>query len=284
MEVKKLKLSEKLQLLRNNNRLSQEELAEKLGISRQAISKWESGKSIPDLNKLVSISELYNVTIDSLVKDTDEIYILDSKEIKISAEQKPEKVDDKKTQLVININRGYPLEYEYKSNKILFGLPLVHINIGRGFKKSRGIISIGNISCGIISLGFISYGILSFGFISIGLITLALLSIGLLLAVGVISLGIFSIGEVSVGIFSIGAISIGKYAVGASAIASDIAIGDYARANIAIGNNAEGTQSISLQTSASDIKNLIKQEYPNLSEWVINIIDFIIKNIRIGGR
>lgn len=258
-----MKLSEKLQLLRNNNRLSQEELAEKLGISRQAISKWESGKSIPDLNKLVSISELYNVTIDSLVKDTDEIYILDSNEIKISEEQKPEKVDDKKTQLVININRGYPLEYEYKSNKILFGLPLVHINIGRGF---------------------ISYGILSFGFISIGLITLALLSIGLLLAVGVISLGIFSIGAVSVGIFSIGAISIGKYAVGASAIASDIAIGDYARANIAIGNNTEGTQSISLQTSASDIKNLIKQEYPNLSEWVMNIIDFIIKNIRIGGR
>jgi transcriptional regulator with XRE-family HTH domain len=201
MEVKKLNLAEKLQLLRNNNRLSQEELAEKLGISRQAVSKWESGKSTPDLNKLVAISELYNVTIDSLVKDNDELYILDSNEMEISEEQKSEKVSDKNAQVVININRGYSLEYEYKSKRILFGLPLIHINIGRGFKKAKGIISVGNISCGIISVGFISFGILSCGLMSVGLITLAVLSIGLLLAVGVISLGIFSIGAISIGFF-----------------------------------------------------------------------------------
>lgn len=284
MEVKKLNLAEKLQLLRNENRLSQEELAEKLGISRQAVSKWESGKSTPDLNKLIAISELYNVTIDSLVKCTDEFDILQNNKINISEDQKLEEVEDKNTQVVININRGYSLEYEYKSKRILFGLPLVHVNIGRGFKKAKGIISVGNISCGIISVGFISFGILSCGFMSIGLITLAILSIGLLLAVGVISFGIFSIGAISIGIFSLGALSIGKYAVGASAVATDIAIGDYAMANIAIGNKTEGIITLPLETSVNDMKILIKEEYPKLSEWIINIIDFLIKNIRIGVR
>ncbi|WP_411167836.1 helix-turn-helix domain-containing protein [Clostridium sp. MB05] len=271
-----MSLAEKLQLLRNNNRLSQEELAEKLGVSRQAISKWELGQSIPDLKKLIAIAELYNVTIDSLVKDSDEFDILQSNEISNTEEHEAEKVDDKKTQVVININRRSSVEYEYKSKRILFGLPLVHINIGRGFKKAKGIISVGNISYGIISVGFISFGILSFGFLSIGLITFALLSIGLLLAVGVISLGTFSIGAIAIGVFSLGAVSIGKYAVGAGAIASDIAIGDYAKANIAIGNKVEGVNTLPLDTSMEDIKNLIKQEYPNLSEWVVDIINFII--------
>lgn len=276
-----MNLAEKLQLLRNNNRLSQEELAEKLGISRQAISKWESGQSTPDLKKLIVIAQLYNVTIDSLVKDSDEFHILQSNGTNNREEQK---VDDKKTQVVININRGYSMEYEYKSKKTLFGLPLVHINIGRGFKKAKGIVSIGNISYGIISLGVISFGILSCGLVSIGLITLAILSIGLLLAIGVMSAGIFSIGAISIGIFSLGAVSIGKYAFGAVAIASDIAIGDYAKANIAIGNKVKGINTLSLDASVVDIKNLIKQEYPNLSKWVMDIINFFIKYITIRTR
>ncbi|MDM0469738.1 helix-turn-helix transcriptional regulator [Clostridium perfringens] len=63
-----MKLAEKLQLMRKREGLSQEDLAEKLGISRQAVSKWESGQSVPDLNKLIILSELYKVTIDYLVK------------------------------------------------------------------------------------------------------------------------------------------------------------------------------------------------------------------------
>ena len=62
-----MKLSEKLQMLRINKRLSQEELANILDVSRQAVSKWESGKSVPDLQKLIKLSELYNVNIDTLV-------------------------------------------------------------------------------------------------------------------------------------------------------------------------------------------------------------------------
>lgn len=277
-----MKLAEKLQLIRKKNGLSQEELAEKLGISRQAISKWESGQSTPDLNKLIILSELYNVTIDSLVKESDDFDIVKRKETNNREKQEAEKVGNKETQIIINFNRG-SLEYEYKSKRKLFGLPLVHINLGRGLKKAKGIVAIGGISYGIISLGTISFGIFSLGVISMGLISLAVLAIGILLAVGAISIGTFSIGAISIGIFSLGSLSIGKYAVGASAIASDIAIGDYAKANIAIGNMAEGANTLPLDASLEEVRNLIKQEYSNLSEGFIEKINFFISCIRIGG-
>ena len=60
---------EKLVLLRKQNELSQEQLAEQLGVSRQAVSKWESGASVPDLDKMVRLSELFGVSLDYLVKD-----------------------------------------------------------------------------------------------------------------------------------------------------------------------------------------------------------------------
>ena len=62
---------EKLLLLRKNNGFTQEELAEKLSVSRQAITKWESGQAYPDILNLIAISELFKVTIDQLVKDND---------------------------------------------------------------------------------------------------------------------------------------------------------------------------------------------------------------------
>lgn len=61
--------SEKLQLLRKNKGLTQEEMAEKLDVSRQAVAKWESGQVYPDISNLIQISNLFNVTIDFLVRD-----------------------------------------------------------------------------------------------------------------------------------------------------------------------------------------------------------------------
>lgn len=63
--------SEKLQILRKNKGYTQEALAEKLGVSRQAVAKWESGQIYPDISNLIGISELMNVTVDYLVKDQD---------------------------------------------------------------------------------------------------------------------------------------------------------------------------------------------------------------------
>lgn len=66
-------LSDRLQQLRKSHNLSQEQLAEKLDISRQAISKWESSQANPDINHILKLSEIYNVSTD---------YILTGKETK----------------------------------------------------------------------------------------------------------------------------------------------------------------------------------------------------------
>lgn len=66
-------LSEKIYVLRKKSELSQEQLAEKLGVSRQAIPKWESGISLPEIDKLLLLSEFFKVSIDYLVKEQNEI-------------------------------------------------------------------------------------------------------------------------------------------------------------------------------------------------------------------
>ena len=62
-------LAEKIALLRRQNGWSQEELADQLNVSRQAVSKWEGGTSIPDLDKILKLSALFEVSTDYLLKD-----------------------------------------------------------------------------------------------------------------------------------------------------------------------------------------------------------------------
>ena len=62
-------LAEKIINLRKKNGWSQEELAEKLGVTRQSISKYEGAQSIPDLDKILKLSEIFGVTTDYLIKD-----------------------------------------------------------------------------------------------------------------------------------------------------------------------------------------------------------------------
>ena len=61
--------ADKLMDLRKKNGWSQEELAEKLNVSRQAVSKWESAQSVPDMNRIIQLSELFGVSTDYLLKD-----------------------------------------------------------------------------------------------------------------------------------------------------------------------------------------------------------------------
>ncbi len=62
-------IADKIISQRKKNGWSQEELAEKLGVSRQSVSKWESGLSVPDLNKIIAMSALFGVSTDYLLKD-----------------------------------------------------------------------------------------------------------------------------------------------------------------------------------------------------------------------
>ena len=66
-----MKLQDKLQLFRKQNGYSQEQLADKLGIARQTISKWETGQAMPELNGLIQLSRLYGISIDRMVKEDD---------------------------------------------------------------------------------------------------------------------------------------------------------------------------------------------------------------------
>ena len=66
-----MNFAQKLSLLRKNKGLTQETLADRLGVTRQAVAKWESGQVYPDISNLIEISNMMNVSVDYLVKDQD---------------------------------------------------------------------------------------------------------------------------------------------------------------------------------------------------------------------
>ena len=68
-----MKLAEKIMTLRKQRGWSQEELAQQLSVSRQSVSKWESGASVPDLDKILKMSEIFGVSTDTLLKEEMEL-------------------------------------------------------------------------------------------------------------------------------------------------------------------------------------------------------------------
>lgn len=58
-----------LKLFRKKNGFTQEQVAEKLGVSRQAVAKWERGDTLPDIENVVALADIYGVTVDSLVRN-----------------------------------------------------------------------------------------------------------------------------------------------------------------------------------------------------------------------
>ena len=66
-----MKFNENLKYLRKEEKMTQENLAERLNVSRQAVTKWESGQSLPDIENLKQIADLFGVTMDSLVGDVE---------------------------------------------------------------------------------------------------------------------------------------------------------------------------------------------------------------------
>ncbi|AHA10948.1 MULTISPECIES: helix-turn-helix domain-containing protein [Bacillus] len=62
-------LNERLKQLRLQYNYTQENVAQKIGVSKQSVSKWESGKTYPDIDNLIILSDIYNVTIDELIRE-----------------------------------------------------------------------------------------------------------------------------------------------------------------------------------------------------------------------
>ena len=67
-----MKLNEKIAYYRREGKLSQEELAARVGVSRQAVSKWELGEAAPDINKLLALAKAFGVTTDHLLNEDEE--------------------------------------------------------------------------------------------------------------------------------------------------------------------------------------------------------------------
>lgn len=114
-------LADKIIEERKKNGWSQEELANKLGVSRQAVSKWESSGSIPDLQRILLMSELFGVTTDYLLKDEIEEERLneyvETKTIKVSMEEANQYLDMK--------SRGSKIVANATSLCILSPVPLI---------------------------------------------------------------------------------------------------------------------------------------------------------------
>ena len=69
-----MNLAQRIQTLRKQKGLSQENLAHELGVSRQAVSKWESEQAYPDLDKIILLSDYFKVSTDYLLKGSDTSY------------------------------------------------------------------------------------------------------------------------------------------------------------------------------------------------------------------
>ena len=74
-----MKVSDRIRELRKIKGISQDELAEKLGVSRQAISKWENEQSIPDIDKVISLSDYFDVSTDYLLKGVEPVTSMNKK-------------------------------------------------------------------------------------------------------------------------------------------------------------------------------------------------------------
>ncbi len=85
-------LAEKITMLRKKSGWSQEELAMQLNISRQAVSKWESGASIPDLDKIIKLSEVFGVSTDFLLKDSLDVEEIDNAYLTVTREEEDEQI------------------------------------------------------------------------------------------------------------------------------------------------------------------------------------------------
>ncbi|MGN1416989.1 MAG: helix-turn-helix domain-containing protein [Oscillospiraceae bacterium] len=255
-------LGEKLSKLRRENNYTQEQLADILGVSRQAISKWESNISYPETDKLIRMSRMFGCTTDYLLLDEEEIPF-DDKTVK-------EPQEDLQGDIRFSVSL-----HERKSKRTLFGMPLWHIG-----RNAKGIIAVGLRARGIISVGLVSVGVLSFGMLSLGLISFGLLAVGLLSA-GCFSVGVFAAGAISFGIISLGAVAVGDFSVGALAIGKYVAIGDNARAMIALGDSqAQGsiyqkTGGLSGQEIAA-VKAMIDDTVPSYLAFAKNIIKMFL--------
>ncbi len=144
-----MEFSEKLQKLRTQRNLTQEQLANQLFVSRTAISKWETGRGTPNLDSLQAIAKLFGVSLDELLS-TEEVVVMAKNENKRNTEQILCYVDS-----VLNLMSvfGFLLPmYKVFKNNVYYCVPLYQYS---GFMhKTIFIIQSAILLCGVLGLIF----------------------------------------------------------------------------------------------------------------------------------
>lgn len=232
-------LGEKLSKLRKENNYTQEQLAELLGVSRQSVSKWESNIAYPETEKLIRLGELFDCSLDYLIKD----------------EEPPQAA-----------GFAMPKLRERKSKRTVFGLPLWHVG-----KHAKGIIAVGLTARGVVAVGLLPIGVISYGFLSVGIISIGLFALGLF-AAGCISAGVIAFGAVSFGVLAIGAVAIGEFSSGALAVGKYFAYGDHAYGMIAIGDSQASGELFQkagelTEAETETVKSLLDSAVPGRLAW-----------------
>lgn len=263
-----MNLAEKLTIQRKKMGMSQEQLADRLGITRQSVSKWEAGSSVPEISKLVAMSELFDVSLDYLLKD-----YLDEESVKYYSENIRQSGRHEKdvTGESLKLEENARLEkkvdeltryikgYEFTSKKKIAGIPLVSIRFSRQLGRdgvAKGIIAIGNIAVGVISFGAFSFGIISFGALAVGLFS-----------IGAFAIGLAAWGALAFGILAFGATAVGFYSAGVAALGKEIAVGVSAAGKTAIGETVTGTHCLIYEqgiTTALQIEQFLEDTNPHL--------------------
>jgi len=250
-----MEFSEKLTYLRRGAGLSQEQLADRLGVTRQSVSKWESGTAMPELAKLIALSDAFGVSIDYLVKDC-----IETAEPCEVPKEEVTRLEQKLNRLSEEYRGSWGPYFAYTSKARLLGIPLVSIRFGRDRHPGKhtlavGIIAIGNFSVGVISLGLLSAGILS---------------------VGMLSLGVFALGMVSVGWAALGVTVVGVYGAGMAVNALEIAVGTAAHGRTAIGVDVAGGNTLLLgeNTPRVMIGTFLAEHHPGIWEPLVRFFSW----------
>ena len=254
-------LGEKIYSLRVKNGLSQEAFGEKLGVSRQSVSKWETDQSVPELDKIVMISELFTVTTDYLLKES--VAEPDFGQWKgttaaegsgqwngASAAGGPGQQNGASTaaggsgqwkkasgaeQAADVWGESSDTEqdaYECRGRAVVkrgFSYEYKSKRSWRGMPLVHVNIGFGRSAKGVIAIGLAAKGIVAIGLAGLGVITLAPVGIGLLLSAGIVAIGGIALGDFAIGVVAIGAFCVGLFSMGA------LAVGQFSFGAIAIG-------------------------------------------------
>ena len=133
-----MRLEEKLTVLRKESGYTQLDLAEKVRVSRQAISKWETGRALPSMEKLKYLSELFGVSVDYLLND-------DMTEEAKPKEQKPAPEPQTEEAVIPEKEKGKPVRWKYIAALLLavllLGL-LIGVFVGKYSERHISIVDI----------------------------------------------------------------------------------------------------------------------------------------------